>query len=65
MIGIATRIVANVNRQRFKLTVEDLKKSLEKKYNLSGIYDVEEPGDGYIILNLKPEVAEPVFYFIS
>lgn len=58
-MGIASRIVANVNRQRMKLTIEDLRKSLEKKFNQSGIYDVGETEDGYVILNLKPEVAEP------
>ena len=59
VIGIATRIIANVNRQRTKLTIEDLRKSLEKKFNQSGIYDVGETKDGYVTLNLKPEVAEP------
>lgn len=58
-IGIATRIVANVDNQRFRLTSEDLRKSLEKKYNQSGIYDVCETEDGYIVLSLKSEVAEP------
>lgn len=58
VIGIATSIVANVKQQRLKLTTEDLRKSLEKKYNKSGIYDVEETDDGYVTLDLKSEVAE-------
>ena len=41
------------------MTTEDLRKSLEKKYNQSGIYDAKETDNGYVILNLKPEVAEP------
>ena len=58
VIGIATRIIASTRRQDFKISVEDLRKSMEKKFNKIGVYDVTE-GDDYVELELKPEVAEP------
>lgn len=58
VIGIVTKISASVKYQRFRMKTEDLRSSLEKQFNKSGIYDVSEEGD-YVVLKLKPEVAEP------
>ncbi len=58
-IGIATSIRAYLKRQDFRLTIEEMRNSLEKQFNQTGIYNVMEYEDAGVRLTLKPEVAEP------
>ena len=58
-IGIATHIVADKERaERLFGNVEDFKSAFEKEFNESDIYQIRESQTA-IVLELKPEVAEP------
>lgn len=58
VIGIATRVVAYKNRQDSHLTAEEVRRSLEMRFNHTGNYNVKVDEEGNVELLLKPEVAE-------